>query len=86
MTPCANLGPFCDGELSPATAAAFRAHLPNCGSCQRGLHEWMQLSAQLDALSKFADTAVQPQWGGTSTPPVVTRGPWWRRLVRLLSW
>ena len=51
---CANLGPFCDGELSTSDAGAFRAHLPGCEACQHGLEDWMQIAAHAsDALPRF---------------------------------
>lgn len=82
---CANLGPFCDGELSAPDADAFRAHLPNCEACSRGVQALMQLSARISTLPPFSDVAVQPQWGGL---PVVEmpRESWLRRAWRWLSW
>lgn len=42
---CDQLGPFVDGELDGARAAAFRRHLIVCARCQAEMHGLMQLSA-----------------------------------------
>ncbi len=42
---CDQLGPFVDGELDAAEAAAFRRHLLVCARCQQEMHGLMQLSA-----------------------------------------
>ena len=36
---------FVDGELAPAEAEAFRAHLASCVACEKALLEAMQLAA-----------------------------------------
>ena len=36
---------FADGELSPAEAASFRAHLAECARCQAELNDILQLTA-----------------------------------------
>lgn len=46
---CADLDTFFDRELSPLQAAAFRAHLGQCGRCSEVLHGRMQEAAVADA-------------------------------------
>lgn len=50
MSQCHDLVRFADGELEPARADAFRAHLTTCEGCQDGLVVAMQLGAQLSTL------------------------------------
>lgn len=50
--PCSDLSAFADGELEPERAAVFRAHLPSCEACQRGLIETQQLAARLTTMPK----------------------------------
>ncbi len=42
-TPCENLALFMDGELPPEEAEAFRQHLPDCATCQRGMDDLLTL-------------------------------------------
>lgn len=42
---CEQLSAFVDGELPPAEADAFRAHLGTCSECARDLHGAMMLEA-----------------------------------------
>jgi hypothetical protein len=51
---CDDLTVFVDGELEIRRAVAFRAHLPTCEACQRGLVESMQLSARLSTQERPA--------------------------------
>jgi anti-sigma factor RsiW len=51
MSRCDDLVGFADGELDPERAAAFRAHLPTCHSCQTCLVEALQLTARLGELT-----------------------------------
>lgn len=68
---CDNLGAFCEGELSVPDAIQFRAHLPRCAACQRGMHDWMQIQAlATDALPRVE----------------MKRPNWLRRAWRWLSW
>ena len=70
---CANLGPFCDGELSTSDADAFRAHLPTCEACQLGLEDWMQIAAHAsDALPRFE---VSRRCGGGVSEHAATGAP-----------
>lgn len=62
------LGPFLDGELSPADAEAFRRHLASCAACQRDLVDF----TALDAVAGAQGPAVAPRGGEPSAPP---RGP-----------
>jgi len=72
MSPCHDLVSFADGELEPERAAAFREHLRTCESCQAGLVEAMQLSAQLSTLPPRVAPAPEP-------------AAWWRSLWRWLQ-
>lgn len=50
MSACDDLVGFADGEMEPGRGTAFRAHLPTCEACRRGLIEALQLGAQLSTL------------------------------------
>lgn len=43
MTVCDNLGAYADGNIDPADAAAFRAHLAECPTCPEELVATMQM-------------------------------------------
>jgi anti-sigma factor RsiW len=51
MNTCDDLTLFCDRELEPERADAFRAHLRRCEACQAGLVEAMQLRARLRSMA-----------------------------------
>ena len=71
---CANLGAFCEGELSAPDADTFRAHLPTCEACQRGLEDWMQIAAHAsDALPRFE--VSRRCGGGAGHAGAVTSAP-----------
>jgi tetratricopeptide (TPR) repeat protein len=42
---CDQVGAFADGELTPAEAETFRAHLADCAQCQADLRELMMMKA-----------------------------------------
>lgn len=42
---CGDLVAFYDGELAPARAVAFRAHLATCSVCEAGLQDLMIIGA-----------------------------------------
>src|SRR4051794_11629766 len=67
MSECLDLVSFAEGELEPARAEVFRAHLPTCEACQAGLVDAMQLSAHLSTL--------MPPPGRPATPPARTASP-----------
>ena len=70
---CGLLDRFADGELDPAAAEQFRAHLGSCGRCRRRLSGRMQL-----AMAAFL-LAEEKQ--GAATPPGRPR----RRAVRVVA-
>ena len=47
-TPCTDLSPFIDGELTDERAEAFRVHLASCAACDQGLLDGMQLMVRLE--------------------------------------
>ena len=57
--PCEGLDAFCDGELAPEEAAAFREHLGGCSDCQAQLLDLLHL----DDLAERAAAASEPRWG-----------------------
>ena len=62
---------FADGELPPAQAADFRAHLAGCAQCQAELNDILQLTAR----SEPAPSAVE------APPPAQVR-----TLARRRAW
>ncbi len=62
--------PFADGELTPAEADAFRAHLGGCARCQQELADILQLQA----LSPVQAAAKPAPVRALRVPPVVWRG------------
>lgn len=64
---CLDRVPFVDGELEPAEADEFRAHLAECDECREHVVEDVQLTAQLgtlddepiDPATKFGERARQ---------------------------
>jgi hypothetical protein len=48
--PCDDLVDFSNGEIVPARAEAFRAHLVDCEACRDGLVEHQQIGALLSTL------------------------------------
>lgn len=43
MSPCDQLSPFIDGELSPSETYSFRIHLAECSACERDLFASIEL-------------------------------------------
>lgn len=73
MTVCDSLGPFADGDVDPAEAAAFRAHLPECETCREDLRKTMRLIALL-SMSPLTETVVVTK----QHPDFWWRWSWWR--------
>lgn len=67
MTPCDSLAAFCDGELEPADAWNFRAHLRACEPCQAEVLEHMALCARLSDLQPKIETAPVRRAGKEET-------------------
>lgn len=56
MTTCHHLALFCDGELAPVDAFAFRHHLRRCNPCQVSVLQHFQLCARLSELRPMIET------------------------------
>ena len=59
---------FADGELSPAEAEAFRAHLVECAECQAELRDIMMLAA---VTQPAAATAARVEPAHRPLPPII---------------
>src|SRR5256885_17258466 len=75
--PCDQLGPFLEGELPEAEAAASREHRAGCPDCPARLDSALQL-AGLAAAAK-AQPAAQPQEEEKKEPRPRFQPPRWAR-------
>jgi len=90
-TPCLDLVGFADGELEPARADAFRAHLRTCADCRVALLEALQLGTRLATLTPtpehvtlVPEPRAEPPATLVSVP--MPLAPRLKRVRRLAPW
>jgi hypothetical protein len=66
MNSCADLDPFCDGELAKEATANFREHLAGCSRCQVALRGRMQEEVVLE---KWPERGTQHRLAGARPAP-----------------